>query len=89
MSNSSYPVTKLSQTADMMISGDYKERFKAEYAQLVIRYKKLKNMLDKWDKNELTFTPTCPRSTYNMQIKAMADYIAVLEARAVMENIVL
>lgn len=89
MSNTSTPVTKLSQTADMMVSGEYKERFKAEYAQLVIRYKKLKNMLDKWDKNELTFTPTCPRSTYNMQIKAMTDYIAVLEARAVMENIVL
>lgn len=89
MYKTSYPITKLSETADMMISNDYKERFKAEYAQVVIRYKKLKNMLDKWDKNELTFTPTCPRSTYNMQIKAMTDYIAVLEARAVMEDIVL
>ena len=49
--------------------------------------KKLKNMLDKWDNDKLTFTPTCPRSTYNMQIKAMTDYIAVLEARAVMENV--
>ena len=88
MSNTT-PVTKLSQTVDMMTSSDYKERFKAEYAQVVIRYKKLKNMLDKWDKNELTFTPTCPRSTYNIQIKAMTDYIAILEARAVMENIIL
>mgnify|MGYP003480744624 FL=1 len=89
MSNTSTTVTKLSQTVDMMTSSDYKERFKAEYAQVVIRYKKLKNMLDKWDKNELTFTPTCPRSTYNIQIKAMTDYIAILEARAVMEHIVL
>ena len=88
MSNTT-PVTKLSQTVDMMTSIDYKERFKAEYAQVCIRYKKLKNMLDKWDKNELTFTPTCPRSTYNIQIKAMTDYIAILEARAVMEHIVL
>ena len=88
MSNTT-PVTKLSQTVDMMTSSDYQERFKAEYAQVVIRYKKLKNMLDKWDKNELTFTPTCPRSTYNIQIKAMTDYIAVLEARAVMEHIIL
>ena len=88
MSNTTH-VTKLSQTTDMMTSSDYKERFKAEYAQVVIRYKKLKNMLDKWDKNELTFTPTCPRSTYNIQIKAMTDYIAILEARAVMEHIVL
>ena len=89
MSSTSNPINKLSQTADMMTSSDYKERFKAEYAQVVIRYKKLKNMLDKWDKNELTFTPTCPRSTYNIQIKAMTDYIAILEARAVMENIIL
>ena len=89
MSSTSNPITKLSQTVDMMTSSDYKERFKAEYAQVVIRYKKLKNMLDKWDKNELTFTPTCPRSTYNIQIKAMTDYIAILEARAVMENIIL
>ena len=89
MSNTSNPINKLSQTSDMMTSSDYKERFKAEYAQVVIRYKKLKNMLDKWDKNELTFTPTCPRSTYNIQIKAMTDYIAILEARAVMENIIL
>lgn len=44
-------------------------------------------MLEKWDKGELNFKPTCPRSTYNMQIKAMTDYIAVLEARAVMENV--
>lgn len=73
--------------AEPMTRGDYNDRFIAEYQQLVIRYNGLKKMLNKWDKNELTFTPTCPRSTYNMQIKAMTDYIAVLEARAVMENI--
>lgn len=78
---------KLNETVEMMNSEDYKQRFIAEYAQLVIRYKGLKAMLDKWDSGRLTFTPTCPRSTYNMQVKAMADYIAVLEARAVMEEI--
>ena len=78
---------KLSETVEMMNSTDYKERFKAEYNQLAIRYKGLKTMLDKWDNGTLQFEPTCPRSTYNMQIKAMADYLAVLEARAVMEVI--
>ena len=29
---------KLSETVEMMNSSDYKERFKAEYAQVVIRY---------------------------------------------------
>lgn len=77
----------LNDTCEMMCSEDYKERFRAEYMQLVIRYGKLKTMLDNWDSGDLNFTPTCPRSTYNIQIKAMADYIAVLEARAIMEGI--
>lgn len=78
---------ELKDTVEMMNSADYKERFKAEYNQLAIRYKGLKSMLDKWDNGTLQFKPTCPRSTYNMQIKAMVDYLAVLEARAVMENV--
>ena len=77
----------LKDTVEMMNSADYKERFKAEYQQVVIRYKKLRDMLEKWDNGELRFNPTCPRSTYDMQIKAMTDYIAVLEARAVMEDV--
>jgi len=78
---------ELKDTIELMNSADYKERFKAEYLQIVVRYKKLKAMLDKWDAGKLDFTPTCPRSTYNIQIKAMTDYIAILEARAVMEGI--
>ena len=79
---------KLVDTVNGMNSADYKERFIAEYQQLIIRYRGLKNMLNKWDSGaELGFVPTCPRSTYDMQIKAMTDYMAVLEARAVMEDI--
>ena len=78
---------ELKDTIEMMQSVDYKERFKAEYYQVVIRYQKLKAMILKWDNGELNFCPTCPRSTYDLQLRAMADYIAVLEARAVMENI--
>ena len=78
---------ELRDTIKMMNSEDYKERFKAEYYQVVIRYQKLKSMLNKWDNDQLEFAPTCPRSTYNMQITAMTDNIAVLEARAVMEGV--
>ena len=78
---------ELKDTIEMMQSVDYKERFKAEYYQVVIRYQKLKAMILKWDNGELNFCPICPRSTYDLQLRAMADYIAVLEARAVMENI--
>lgn len=78
---------ELKDTIELMQSDDYKDRFKAEYWQVADRYKKLSAMLVKWDKGELNFTPTCPRSTCNMQIKAMTDYMAVLEIRAVAEGI--
>lgn len=77
----------LIDTALLMKSDDYKERFIAEYKQLSIRYNGLTAMIEKWDKNELAFKPTCPRSTYGMQVKAMEEYLAILEARAVMEGI--
>ncbi len=43
---------ELKDTMAEMTSGDYKERFKAEYNQAVIRYRKLKEMLDKWDRGK-------------------------------------
>ena len=78
---------KLADTVEMMNSSDYKERFKAEYAQLVIRVNGLKNMLDKWDRGELDFTPTCPREIYNDQMEYMVNYMTVLADRAAMENV--
>lgn len=78
---------ELKDTATLMQSDDYKERFEAEYYQVVIRFEKLSAMLNKWDNGTLKFTPTCNRRLYNLQIKAMADYIAVLEARAIIEGV--
>lgn len=78
---------ELINTINLMQSNDYKERFSAEYYQLKIRFEKLKAMLEKWDKGELNFTPACNRGIYNFQIKAMADYIATLETRAMIEGI--
>lgn len=82
-------IKTLKDTAELMNSDDYRERFVAEYKQLTIRYKGLKTMLEKWDKGELNFEPICPRSVYKLQIKAMEDYITVLQARAAIEGIVL
>lgn len=78
---------KLSDTASDMVSEDYKARFAAEYYQLKIRYYGLQNMMAKWDRDELSFMPTCPRSTYALQLSAMQNYLAILEMRAVMEGI--
>ena len=44
-------------------------------------------MLERWANGILDFIPACPRSTYDLQIAAMKDYIAILEARAIMEGI--
>lgn len=82
-------IKTLKDTVELMNSEDYRERFIAEYKQLVICCNGLRNMLDKWDRGELNFKPTCPRSTYNMQIRAMEDYMTILESRAVIEGIVL
>ena len=79
----------LADTAALMSSSDYKERFVAEYDQTAIRYNKLAEMIEKWDNDALDFKPTCPRSTYDMQLDAMKNYLSVLEARAVMEGITL
>lgn len=80
---------ELKDTVELMTSDDYKERFIAEYCQVKIRYGKLKYMLERWDNSILDFTPTCPRSTYDLQTAAMKDYIAILEARAIMEGVTL
>ena len=70
-----------------MCSSSYKDRFKAEYYQLNIRYNKLKDMCEKWDNGKLDFTPTCNRSIYNIQLRAMEDYLVILEERAKIEGI--
>ena len=77
----------LAETVNAMVSTDYKERFIAEYHQLAYRLRNLKKLLKGWDDENLAFTPTCPRSVYDLQIKAMSEYKAILEARAVMEGI--
>jgi hypothetical protein len=76
---------ELKDTVEMMLSNDYKERFKAEYWQLKIRYDKLQNMVNNWDK--LNFTPTCAYSTYICQLLDMEDYMIVLRSRAKQEGV--
>ena len=78
---------ELVDTAILMTSDDYKERFLAEYYQLETRYTKLKDMINRWDEGTLAFTPTCPRSLYDLQLRAMKDYLTVLETRALIEGV--
>lgn len=82
-------MVELKDTAALMTSADYKERFNAEYHQLETRYIKLKEMCKKWDNNELNFTPTCPREWYNKQIYFMLGYLQVLLNRAEKEDVLM
>lgn len=73
----------------LMLSGDYKDRMKGEYYHLQNRKENLEAVLKLWDSGKLPFTPDCPRSIYDLQLRAMKDYMAILEARAIIEKIVL
>lgn len=79
---------ELKDTAALMCSDDYKDRFKAEYLQLKIRRKKLGAMLDKWDAGKLDFTPTCSRDLYTFQLYVMDGYLHILGQRANLEGVV-
>lgn len=77
----------LKRSAELMISDDYKERFIAEYMQIKNRYEGLSRMIENWDNGTLSFVPTCPRETYNFQLRAMKDYMDILVVRAKIEDI--
>lgn len=77
----------LKNTVDLMNSGDYKDRFIAEYLQTKIRYNNLHKMLVKHEAGTLTFTPNCPIDVLNSQIYYMREYLTQLEVRAELEGI--
>lgn len=76
-------IVELKDTIQLM-TGNYRERFLAEYRQAVIRRDELTKMLENWD--ELPVVPACPKSTYALQASVMTEYIAILEARAAIEG---
>lgn len=78
---------ELKDTIELMNSSDYKERFKAEYLQVKIRYDKLHKMLVKWDAGTLNFTPTCTKALLMEQERYMREYIRCLETRAEIEGV--
>ena len=77
----------LRETIDMMNSADYKERFRAEYWQTEVRYRKLHNTVIKYEAGTLDFTPTCSMELLKKQKAAMGKYLYWLEVRAEIEGI--
>lgn len=82
---------ELKDTIDLMNSSDYKERFKAEYMQVKIRYEKLKSFCNKIEAAEITGKEPpkhdCPVSVLRDQQCVMGNYLRILELRAEIENI--
>lgn len=80
-------IKELKKTVKLMLSDDYKERFKAEYYQAKIRYDKLDDMTVKYEAGTLNFTPTCSLELLKEQKKHLGNYIRCLRIRAEIEKI--
>ena len=80
-------MNELKDTVTLMLSGDYKDRFKAEYYQLKIRHDKLLNMLARHDTGTLGFEPDCSIDLFAEQCGAMGRYLNIMESRAKVEGI--
>ena len=78
---------ELIETIDLMTSADYKARFKAEYLQTKIRYKKLESLVEKYVSNTLDFEISCSIDILKAQLSVMGQYLNLLETRAKIEQI--
>lgn len=79
----------LSQTAELMSSENYKERFIAEYAQIAIRTKRLSRVLKSIEDKTAPacFKLTCDIDILDNQLKFMIIYKSILTYRAELEGI--
>lgn len=82
-----YKSMELIDTINDMTSSDYKKRFKAEYNQLDIRLKKLRDMIEKYEAGKLDFKPTTPIDILKIQAWHMSAYKVMLIDRARIESI--
>lgn len=74
-------IKELKDTVEPMLSNDYKERLKAEYYQVKIRFTDLKDALE-----NAVFTVE-QKDLLQSQAEYMFNYLNVLERRAKLEQI--
>lgn len=70
-----------------MMNGNYKDRFKAEYYQTLIRRRRLSSIVEGYHRGTLKFIPDCPIGLLMAQVSAMDSYLCILKYRAQIENI--
>lgn len=92
---------QMQETTQLMLSPNYKDRFKAEYVQTKIRHERLGALLVKIEaanrtafadpeKGEISVKMPphdCPEHLLRDQFCAMREYLNILEVRAVIEGI--
>lgn len=77
----------LDDTAKLMLSDDFKARFKAEYWQDKIRTERLRAMVFKYKHDKLNFVPKCSLEILEEQLYHMEHKLRILEERAVIEDV--
>lgn len=77
----------LSDTIALMTSDDYKDRFKAEYFQTLLRWRKLNETIVKLEAGTNVFESSSGLHLLKTQAHDMLDYLNTLEARAYLEEI--
>ena len=89
---------QLQETVELMLQGDYKDRFVAEYWQTKIRYERLKKFNTKIRAAQMQKGYTgvypdwapkhdCPEYLLEEQQRVMGEYLNILETRAEIEGI--
>ena len=83
----------LHATVGYMNSGNYRERFVADYVQTKIRYEKLKDYINQIEAANAVDKPEpphdCPVYILREQQESMERYLHVLEVRAKIEGVCL
>ena len=78
---------ELKDTMELMVSENYKDRFKAEYYQLKIRCENLHKTIIKNKAGTLDFELNCSAELLETQLYNMEQYLEILEIRAEIEKI--
>ena len=65
----------------------YRERTIGEYWFVKTKYERLHKMIIKREAGKLDFTPNCSMEQWEMQAKAMGEYLYQLELKAAIEEI--
>ena len=78
---------KMSDTCNMMLSKDWKERFVAEHIQLLIRLKRLNDVVGDYYAGKLTNMPEAEIMCLLWQHHAMLSYHDAMVYRAKQANI--